>query len=142
MANIEILNYLNANPDAVYEALTTREGLSETWTRECRVKAEIGFVNTFGFGEESLTRFRITDLVPGQKITWFCTESDPEWMGTSVSFELVEENGITKVTLVHSNWKEVTNYYRWCNYNWSFFLYSLKQYCEKGKGIPFQDRNF
>jgi len=142
MPDIEIINYLNATPDTVYEALTTGQGLSETWTRQCNVKAETGFVNSFGFGDEDPTRFRVTELKPGQSVRWHCTESDPEWKGTSVSFKLAEENGKTKVTLVHSGWREVTEYYRWCNYNWSFFLYSLKLYCEEGKGIPFQERKF
>lgn len=142
MANIEIINYLKASSGDVFTALTTREGLSETWTRECDVKPETGFVNTFGFGDEEPTRFKIVELKPNQSIRWHCIGSDPEWVGTDVSFILDEENGKTKVTLVHSGWRNVTGFYRWCNYNWSFFLYSLKKYCEEGKGIPFQERKF
>jgi uncharacterized protein YndB with AHSA1/START domain len=142
MTNIEIINYLNASTETVYEALTTKKGLSEIWTRECDVKPEAGFINTFGFGDEEPTKFKITELKPNHSVRWYCTESDPEWVGTEVSLTLEEENGKTKVTLVHSGWKEVTEFYRWCNYNWSFFLYSLKEYCENGKGIPFQERRF
>lgn len=142
MANIEVINYINVSADVVFNALTTREGLSEVWTRQCDVIAETGYTCTFSFGDEKPTKFKITELVPHQTIRWQCTESGPEWVGTEVSFELEGENGKTKVTLKHSGWKEVTDYYRWCNYNWSFFLYSLKFYCEEGKGIPFQDRRF
>lgn len=142
MPHIEVTNYLNVPRKQVYEALTTQKGLSETWTRQCSVKSETGTVLEFGFGEEDPTRFEITELKPDEKISWLCMESDPEWVGTSVSFELREKNGKTTVTLRHSDWGEVTEFYRWCNYNWSFFLYSLKQYCEEGKGIPFQERKF
>lgn len=142
MPNIEIINYLNVPKTKVYKALTTEQGLSETWTRQCDIKTETGAVHEFGFGDEDPTRFEIRELIQDQKITWHCVESDPEWIGTSVSFELEEKNGKTTVTLRHSDWREITDFYRWCNYNWSFFLYSLKQYCEEGKGIPFQERKF
>jgi uncharacterized protein YndB with AHSA1/START domain len=142
MPNIEIINYLNAPLEAVFTALTTQKGLSEVWTRQCDVKSETGYTCTFGFGDEDPTTFKITELVPHQTIRWHCTGSDPEWVGTDLSFELEEENGKTKVILIHSGWKEVTEFYRWCSYNWSFFLYSLKNFCEEGKGIPFQDRTF
>ncbi len=142
MANIEITNYLNVSPQVVYQALTSKKGLSETWTRQCKVAEEKGGINVFEFGDESPTKFRIEELIANKKIRWLCIESDPEWVGTTVVFELEEKNGKTSVTLKQKNWKEVTEFYRWCNYNWGFFLYSLKQYCEEGKGIPFQERNF
>lgn len=142
MPSIEIINYLNAPGEIVFKALTTQKGLSEVWTSQCDVKPTTGYTCTFGFGDEDPTKFKISDLVPHHTIRWHCTDSDPEWVGTDVSFELEEENGKTKVTLVHSGWKEITEFYRWCNYNWSFFLYSLKNYCEAGNGIPFQNRKF
>ena len=142
MADIEITNYLNVSPRVVYQALTSTKGLSETWTRQCNVADKKGSINVFEFGDESPTKFRIEELITNRKIHWLCIESDPEWIGTTVTFELEEKNNKTSVTLKQKNWKEITAFYRWCNYNWGFFLYSLKQYCEKGKGIPFQDRNF
>ena len=122
--------------------MTTRDGLSEVWTRECNVVARIGAVNTFQFGEDDTTEFEITELIPGQKITWKCIRSDAEWVGTYISLELKEMKNGAAVLLRHSGWKEITEFYRWCNYNWAFFLYSLKCYCEEGTGIPFQDRKF
>lgn len=142
MPNIEIINYIHASNEAVFKALSTQNGLSEIWTRQCDVKAIPNYTCTFGFGDEDPTKFKITQLLPNQSIKWLCTESDPEWVGTEVSFHLKEENEKTKITLQHNNWRDVTDFYRWCNYNWSFFLLSLKTYCEDGKGIPFQDRNF
>ncbi|MEX1136754.1 MAG: SRPBCC domain-containing protein [Balneolales bacterium] len=142
MKNIEHINYIHSPASTVFEALTTKEGLSETWTRECRVEPWVGFINEFGFGDEVPTKFKIVELVPNKKIIWHCVESDPEWVGTTVSFDLAEKGGVSSVTLRHKDWKEVTEFYQYCNYNWGFFLYSLKQYCEEGKGIPFQKRKF
>ncbi|MEX2346663.1 MAG: SRPBCC domain-containing protein [Balneolaceae bacterium] len=142
MPDIEITNYLNATPHVVYEALTTQKGLAEVWTRECTVKPEIGFENIFRFGGEEPTSFKITELAADKLVRWRCTASDPEWVETEVFFELAEQSGKTRVTLIHSGWKEMTDFTRWCNYNWGFFLYSLKKYCEEGSGIPFQERTF
>lgn len=142
MADIEITNYLNVSPRVVYQALTSKKGLSETWTQQCNVANEKGSISVFEFGDESPTKFRIEELISNKEIRWFCIESDPEWVGTTVIFELEEKNSNTSVTLKQKNWKEITEFYRWCNYNWGFFLYSLKRYCEEGKGIPFQKRNF
>lgn len=139
MASIEHINVLRAPIAKVYEALTTKEGLSSVWTTELNVKAEPGFINEFSFGKDT-DRFEIKTLVPNQRILWHCIDSDPEWIGTSVSFDLEEKNGKTFVTMKQTGWADVTEFYRHCNYNWAFFLYSLKCYCEEGKGINYQQR--
>lgn len=60
--------------------------------------------------------------------------------GPKITFELTESNGTTTVDLSHAQWKEITSCYKFCNYNWAMFLLSLKQYCELGKGTPYQER--
>lgn len=139
MANIEHINVLKAPIAKVYEALTTEEGLAAVWTSELKVKPEVGFINTFSFGAET-DHFEIKALVPNQRVLWYCIDSDPQWIGTSVSFDLEEKRGKTFVTLKQTDWAEVTEFYRHCNYNWAFFLYSLQCYCENGKGINYQQR--
>lgn len=142
MANIEHLQIIHVPATEVYKALTSQQGLSEVWTRELTVRDRVGAVHEFRFGDDDLTKMQIVQLSPATKIEWLCTESDPEWVGTTVSFELSEKRGRTDILLRHMNWKEVTNFYRFCNYNWAMFLYSLKSYCEDGAGLPYQDRKF
>lgn len=142
MVNIEQLQTIHAPATEVYKALTTAEGLSEVWTRVLTVHEQVGEVNEFHFGDNDLTKMEIVELIPSKRIEWLCTESDPEWIGTTVLFELIENGGKTDIILRHMNWKELTNFYRFCNYNWAMFLYSLKSYCEDGAGLPYQDRKF
>ncbi len=142
MADIELLQMIHAPAEEVYQALTTANGLAEVWTRELTVHDHVGAVNEFHFGEDDLTKMQIVELTPSAKVEWLCTESDPEWVGTTVSFELQETNGTTTITLRHKNWKEITNFYRFCNYNWAMLLYSLKSYLEEGQGMPYQARKF
>ncbi len=131
MEKIEIINYIKAPASKIYEVLTTDKGLGAVWTPKLTVKPEIGFVNEFDFNEESLTKMKILELDADSRILWECVESDSEWVGTRVFFELKERNGVSTVLLKHYNWRELTEYYRWCNYNWAMFLMRLKEYCEE-----------
>jgi len=142
MANIEHIQYINAPVEKVYEVLTTESGLAEVWTQELTFAAQLGAVNEFKFGDEAPTKMKITELVKNEKMGWHCTDSDPEWVGTNISFDLNQLGGKTSITLRHKDWKSVTEFYRFCNYNWAIFLLSLKQYCEEGKGINYQSRKF
>lgn len=142
MESIEQINYINAPIETVYKALTSEEGLGQVWTKKLKVRPEIGFVNEFDFDEGYMTKFQIIELVDNSKIVWRCLASDKEWVGTGVSFELTENKNTTMIVLKHFDWKERTDFYRWCSYNWAMFLFSLKTYCEVDKGLPYQDRDF
>ncbi|MCW3464555.1 SRPBCC family protein [Chitinophaga nivalis] len=142
MENIEHINYLKAPIGKVYEVLTTAAGLAAVWTNKLEVEPRVGFVNTFDFNDNYATRMKILELVENKRIWWECIASDPEWVGTQVTFELSEKNGVTTVLLRHLYWRELTTFYRYCNYNWAMFLFSLKSYCEEGQGLPFQERKF
>lgn len=142
MANIEQLQMIHVPAAEVYQALASAGGLAEVWTRDLLVHDYVGAVNEFHFGKDDLTKMEIVELVPDRRVVWRCIDSDPEWIGTTISFELAEKKKQTYITLRHANWQEVTDFYRFCNYNWAMFLYSLKLYCEQGKGMPYQERTF
>jgi hypothetical protein len=142
MANIEHLQTVNVPASKVYETLTTAEGLSEVWTNELIINNQIGFINEFRFGSNDITKMRIEELITNKKVMWKCIDSDPEWMGTIISFDIEEKNEKSFITLRQMNWREVTPFFRSCNYNWAIFLYSLKTYCEEGYGLPYHKRKF
>lgn len=142
MMHIEHINYIKTPIETVYQALTSEEGLGEVWTRKLKVKPKVGFVNEFDFDEGYITKMKTIELEDNAKIVWKCIASDKEWIGTTISFELSEKDNITAVVLKHSNWRELTEFYQWCNYNWAMFLFSLKTYCENQKGLPYQERKF
>ncbi|WP_188466203.1 SRPBCC domain-containing protein [Marivirga lumbricoides] len=131
MAAIEQINYIKSPSSKIYKTLTTQEGLGNIWTPKLKVKPEIGFVNEFDFDEGYLTKMKVQELKENKWVLWECIDSDPEWVGTKVSFELSENENVTTIVLKHFDWKEMTDFYRWCNYNWAMFLWRLKKYCEK-----------
>lgn len=141
MANIEHLLTIKVPAAQVYKTLTTREGLGAVWTTELQVYNDVGAINEFTFGTD-VDRMKILELVPDKKVLWEVIASDPEWVGTTISFGLEDKGAKTNITLKHQDWRAVTDFFRNCNYNWGFFLYSLKLYCEEGTGMPYQHRKF
>jgi uncharacterized protein YndB with AHSA1/START domain len=142
MASIEQIQYVKAPITDVFRALTTAEGLAAVWTDDLSVVPRQGAVNTFKFGNGKPDKMKIAELTPNKRVVWDCVDSDPEWIGTEISFELEDRGSSIAVTLKQDKWRAVTEFYRSCNYNWGIFLLSLKGYCEDGKGMPYQDRKF
>lgn len=142
MAKIEQIQYVKAPIGEIFQALTTEAGLAEIWTDHLSVKPGLGAINHFHFGDGKPDKMEVVEWLPDQRVVWKCRDSDPQWIDTEISFDLAQRKGKVAVTLKQSNWREVGEFYRFCNYNWGIFLYSLKGYCEDGKGLPYQDRTF
>ena len=141
MPSIDLLQKINAPISHIYQTLITEEGLSEVWTNQLSVEAREGAINTFYFGKNDTTKVNVLLLEEDHKVQWECTVSDaePEWIGTIITFILMKKDEYVELEFSHANWKEVSNCYRYCNYNWSMFLLSLKQYCESGCGISYKE---
>lgn len=129
MSAIELLNTINAPASQVLETLSTETGLAAIWTKKLKVKPEINHIHEFDFDEGFITKMKLVNLTKNQ-IIWLCIESDEDWIGTQVVFDLSEKDGVTTVTLRHQNWRSVNDYFRFCNYHWAMLLHRLKVYCE------------
>lgn len=137
MPDIKHLLVINTPASEVYKALTETAGLKGWWTDGASARPELGSTAVFDFGDKFHNEMRILELDPDKKVSWLCEEGDKEWIGTSLIFSLKEDDGRTTVTFEHNGWKESTDFFASCNYNWGWYLTSLKDYCEKGKGRPF-----
>jgi len=137
MANIKHYLLIKASPEKVYKALTSTEGLKGWWTLEAKTDEQVGGVAEFIFGEYYYNKMKIVELVQNKKVEWECIKGDKEWIGTNFVFSLDEKDGDTILRFTHSNWKEETDFFASCNYNWGYYLRSLKLYCETGIGTPF-----
>jgi uncharacterized protein YndB with AHSA1/START domain len=126
----------------VYQALTTRDGISNWWTEQTEIGKKVGDMNVFDFGSRYHNEMKITDLQPNKRAEWECIEGDKEWIGTTFIFDLEEKEGDTILRFTHGNWKEETDFFASCNYNWGYYMKSLAKYCEEGKGTPFREEDF
>ena len=139
MPSIKHYLLIKAQPEKVYTALSKTEGLCGWWTVEAKADERVGGTAEFTFGERYYNKMKITNLLNNKKVEWKCLEGDKEWIGTTVLFDLEEKDGGTILRFSHNNWKEETDFFASCNYNWGYYLKSLKQLCETGKGTPFNN---
>jgi len=132
---------IKASPQKVYEALSTIGGISKWWTKNTSGESEIGKTVTVRFhtpdGKEvGSMNFDVQALEPESKVQWKFTSGPPEWIGTTVTFDLHQEENYTIVMFSHLNWAEEVEFKSHCSMKWAIFMLSLKQLIETGEGKP------
>ena len=132
MANIYHQLLINTTPSKLYKAISEQEGISKWWISNCIVKPEIGFINKFHIEGYVDNKMKITDLQIDKRIEWECVDSEKEWIGTHIIFEISKHNNYTKLTFKQINWKDETDFFASCNFHWARHLTMLKEYCENG----------
>jgi uncharacterized protein YndB with AHSA1/START domain len=141
MAEIQHLLYINALPSKVYEAITEESGLKMWWTYDTRAISEEGAILEFNFGDRYHNEMKVVKLRPNQKVEWICLDGDSEWIDTTFAFNLNPDQNNTILRFTHGNWRNSTDFFASCNYQWGYYLRSLKLYCETGKGTPFTEES-
>jgi uncharacterized protein YndB with AHSA1/START domain len=126
---------------SVYQAVATTEGISDWWTRDgVRGESRPGSRLQFYFGQpEPAAVMEVTKLDASGHVHWHCVEGADEWVGTKLSFELTHQDGETVVLFTHADWRDPSDFMAHCSARWAYFLFSLKQLVEDGKGTPFPD---
>ena len=142
MANIKLYLEIKAPAIKVYNAITEQKGLAGWWTKDTIAKPEVGFVNEFKFGNEFHNKMKVTKLEPGKLVCWDCVDGDREWIGTNLKYELTENDEKMELMFTHENWRGETIFFGNCSFHWAGYMKSLRDYCEKGKGIPNHSGNF
>ena len=137
MYDIKHLVTIDVPIPVVYMALTTQEGLAGWWTTDTVANPVVGSIAGFRFGDRYHNTMRIEALEADSRVEWICLDGNPEWVDTTLAFELESRDGSTVLRFTHGNWGEMDDFFATCNYHWGFYMRSLKSYCETGKGQPF-----
>ena len=135
-----------ADPATVYAALTTPIGLRGWWSQDCDVATEVGGALQFRFGR-NYKDMRIERLEPGREVRWLCTGAHmaaseltrkDEWVGTQIVFRLMPQGaGRTRLDFEHVGLVPNLECYDLCSNGWQYFLGSLQQFVETGRGTPY-----
>jgi uncharacterized protein YndB with AHSA1/START domain len=126
----------SSSMDDVYQALTTQEGLAGWWTGNTKGDGnEVGNRIEFRFGAGGFD-MRVTELRAPAYVLWTVEEGPGEWVDTTVSFEMRQENEYVILLFKHCGWKEPVEFMHHCCTKWALFLMSLKALIETGKGAP------
>lgn len=123
-----------AAPDAVYQALTTVDGLSAWWTTDTKVDADGLLV--FRFGDLGGFDMKVLETAANKRVLWEVVDGPAEWIGTTVGFEIKADGDWTIVLFSHAGWREPVEFMSHCSTKWATFLMSLKQLVETGVGAP------
>jgi len=146
MPDILHLIKIRAPIERVYQAITTAEGIRNWWTRDADLDENIGGIGEFRFGAyatPSATRVSIQELSAPVRVAWKTLSSfRPEWSGTSVSFDLRQEGSNTVLLFAHRDFAQAGETFALFNTGWAYYLVSLQQYLETGKGAPSPDIDF
>jgi uncharacterized protein YndB with AHSA1/START domain len=136
---------INAEPPAVYAAIATQDGLRAWWTVSCTADAHAGGSARFEFGR-TRKDMSIEQLDPNRGVRWFCTRVETEngsssqiteWVGTEIVFRLTPTfDGKTRLDFEHVGLVPELRCYDLCSSCWTYFLASLQQLAETGRGTP------
>ena len=124
------------SPDGVYAALTTVDGLAGWWTNQTDGDATEGGTVRFRFGDKGGFDMKVLDAVPNERVLWQVVDGPPEWVDTTVAFDLTQVDGRTKVLFTHAGWREPVDFMHHCSTKWATYLMSLKAMVETGTGAP------
>jgi uncharacterized protein YndB with AHSA1/START domain len=124
-------------PEAVYEALTTIDGLAGWWTTETTGQGDVvGGVVEFRFYGAGGADMEVVDLRPSERVVWRVVDGPPEWIGTTIHWQLRQADDYTVVLFSHRGWEEPGEFMHHCSTRWGSFLLSLKSLVETGEGAP------
>jgi uncharacterized protein YndB with AHSA1/START domain len=130
---------IHATAQAVYRALTTQEGVTGWWTRKATLDQGEGGVIRFRFHGDFHPHMRQTTLREPHLVEWRCVEGHSNWQDNTFRFALGEQSGETLLRFVQEYAQELDDEtYGTYNFNWGYYLNSLKHLCETGTGTPFE----
>lgn len=131
---------LQTSREDVFQALTEQSGLKSWWSEHSVIEPRVGSLAKVSFYNNAVTfEFRITELVPGEKVVWSLEGGPPDWLETVITWNLSAEEGQTMLNFVHSGFASTGGNFASVNYNWGWYITSLKFLLEKGKGMPHTD---
>ncbi|HVZ39445.1 MAG TPA: SRPBCC domain-containing protein [Candidatus Kapabacteria bacterium] len=130
--------HIHEVPMVVYAALTTARGLSSWWTRLVTVESEVGGRIHFRFTDVFNPIMVQQTLEQDRLVEWTCVGGHENWADNSFSFALEERREDTLLMFTQNYAQELSDeMYGTYNFNWGYYLHSLKRYCEANEGTPF-----
>jgi uncharacterized protein YndB with AHSA1/START domain len=131
MAELKHQIAIDAAPEKVYAALTTPKGLRSWWTADVRADEKVGGNAEFGFSKRAAVfRMKIEKLAPYTQVVWSCFGDNPEWDGTTLTWNIGRENDATVLRFTHGGWRSVTDLCAICNSSWGELMHRIKDYVE------------
>ncbi len=103
MPDVMHLVTIDAEPERVFDALATAEGVRGWWTRDANLEERAGGTGEFRFyGGSKVTDIQISELSRPERVEWKVLSSfRSEWKGTTILFDLGAAEGGTQLRFAH-----------------------------------------
>jgi uncharacterized protein YndB with AHSA1/START domain len=141
MKTIHHVVEIDADTDTVWSAITERDRLAGWWSVALDTPpAAIGAVQHWTFAGDFNPVMEITALDAPVSVEWTCRSGHANWQDNTFRFELAElDAGGTRLRFWQQYATELSDDdYGTYNFNWGYYLESLRLLCTTGTGKPFQ----
>jgi uncharacterized protein YndB with AHSA1/START domain len=133
---------VSQTPQEAFAAVTDVRGW---WTEDIEGDtAHVGEEFAYHAGDLHRCRIRVTEVVPGAKVSWLVLENyfgdvedTTEWQNSTITFEITEQDGGTEVRFTHHGLVPEYECFDSCSVAWGFFVNtSLRDLITTGTGLP------
>jgi hypothetical protein len=128
------------SPEEVFAAIINP---ANWWTGQIEGSADqVGVEFSYRYGDVHYSKQKVTELVPGSKVTWQVVDShlsgpeDPsEWTGTEIIFNITGKDGKTELRFSHVGLIPDFECFDSCSSAWGFYINgSLRRLITTGEG--------
>jgi hypothetical protein len=131
---------IDAGVPAAWAALTTDAGLAGWWSRQVSVEGTgAGARVRFVFHDDFSPVMEVTGAAEGRRLTWRCLAGHRNWQDNTFTFELAGlPDGRTRLRFTQDYAVELSDDdYGIYNFNWGYYLESLRLLLATGTGRPY-----
>ena len=136
---------VSVKPESVYNAIT--KDIDKWWTELSNQAQRVRDQLIVRFENTTSWVMRVSEALPNRSLVWKVVEANhdlegitkkDEWKETTIKWEIAENETGSKVTLTHEGLIPALECYEICKAGWGYFLGSLKNYLETGRGYPYK----
>src|SRR5437868_11709062 len=136
MADILQQFSIKAEPEQVFQTVSTPQGLDCWWTKSSAGTPGPGAEYSLDFGPGYNWKGKVTRYVPGSAFELQMTDAHPDWLNTRVGFDLQPEGqSVTGIRFYHTGWPATDEHWRISCYCWAMYLRILRRYLEHGEFV-------
>ncbi len=137
MRNIIHVLPIKADPETVFQALSTIEGLKSWWTGNVEGETKREAHITFRFVKGFNPVMKVLKMKQ-QQVEWRCVSGARDWLDAMIDFYIIPTDEGVKLKFQQNYARLVDDdTYGVYNHNWGYYLDSLRLFCEEGTGKPY-----
>jgi uncharacterized protein YndB with AHSA1/START domain len=133
---------MKASPDALFDALTTVTGLA-AWWNPATGSGETGGELRFIMNAPEPLVIHVDETTRPTLVRWTVTDCPflPDWIGTRPTFSIAPvDSDTSELHFHHRGLSEELECIDMCTRSWNFYMTSLRDYLEMGRGNPYGSR--